>query len=72
MESLIDRLILKKNQEGLFLITEWLFLRQKSVDLSNHWLGTVTINTNNLTNNVYLVRCLINDKVVVKKFTVNH
>jgi hypothetical protein len=29
-------------------------------------------NTSELSNNIYFVRCLINDKLVIKKFTVNH
>jgi hypothetical protein len=39
---------------------------------SNDNSNKVTINTSSLSNNVYIVRCLINDKVVIKKFTINH
>jgi len=32
----------------------------------------LSLNTSNFSNNIYFVRCLIDDKLIVKKFTINH
>jgi hypothetical protein len=33
---------------------------------------SLTINTSNFSNNIYFVRCLIDNKLIIKKFTINH